>query len=117
MRLFWTALGFINVALGLVGLLLPVMPTTIFLIIAAWCFAKGSPQRLEWLLAHARFGPLLRDWRERGAIPRRAKRLAIGMMSLSYIVTFLSVSSSPVRVLVAGILISVSAYILTRPDA
>lgn len=117
MRLFWTALGFINVALGLVGLLLPIMPTTIFLIIAAWCFAKGSPQQLEWLMAHARFGPLLRDWRERGAIPRRSKLLAIGMISLSYIVTFLSVGSGPVRILVAAILLGVSAYIVTRPDA
>ena len=70
-RLGWLALGCLFVGLGMIGAVLPLMPTTIFLILATGCFARSSPRLEAWLLNHPRFGPTLRDWRERGAILRR----------------------------------------------
>ena len=117
MRHFWTALGLINVALGIIGAFLPVMPTTIFLIIAAWCFAKGSPRLHNWLMSHPKFGAPLRNWQERGAIPRRAKILAVTMIAASFAFTYMIGVPHWVLAVVAVTLISVSTFIVTRPDA
>ncbi|MCH4554286.1 YbaN family protein, partial [Aestuariibaculum sp. L182] len=70
-RAFYFALGWVMVALGFIGALLPVMPTTIFLIIAAWCFGRSSPRFEKWLLEHPVFGPTLVQWQRHGAIPLR----------------------------------------------
>ena len=69
--------GFVFVALGGVGLVLPVMPTTPFLLLAAACFARSSPRFHEWLLNISVFGSLIRNWQETRSIPRKAKLLAI----------------------------------------
>lgn len=76
LRAGWLALGLLCVALGLIGVLVPLMPTTVFLILAAGCFARSSPRLEAWLLDHPRFGPPLRAWRTEQAIPRRAKLAA-----------------------------------------
>jgi uncharacterized membrane protein YbaN (DUF454 family) len=116
MRHFWTALGLINVALGIIGAFLPVMPTTIFLIIAAWCFAKGSPRLHNWLMSHPRLGPPLRKWQDHGAIPRRAKILAVTMMAASFAITAFVGVPTWVLGIVAATLATVAAFILTRPN-
>lgn len=67
-------------ALGFLGAIVPVLPTTIFLILAAWCLGRSSPRLEAWLLDHPRFGPGLRRWRAHGAVPRRAKwMVCVGM--------------------------------------
>ena len=68
MRWLWFAAGWLMVALGFIGAMLPVMPTTIFLIMAVGCFARSSPRFERWLLEHPQFGRPLRQWREEGAI-------------------------------------------------
>lgn len=83
-RAAWAALGWLMVALGIIGALLPVMPTTIFLILAVACFARSSPRMEAWLLTHPRFGAPLRQWREQGAISRKGKAYAIGGIALGY---------------------------------
>ncbi len=84
-RGLWLVLGLGFVALGIIGAFLPLMPTTIFLILAAGCFARSSTRLETWLLDHPRFGPGLRAWRASGAISRRGKTAASAGMALGYV--------------------------------
>jgi hypothetical protein len=77
------ALGLAALALGVVGVFLPVLPTTPFLLVAAACFARGSPGMHRRLHASRTFGPALREWRQHRAIPWRTKRYALVLMGLS----------------------------------
>lgn len=76
------AAGALALAIGLVGIVLPLLPTTPFVLLAAFCFTRGNRRWEIWLLRHRRFGPMLRAWRARRAIPWRAKLLAWSMMAL-----------------------------------
>lgn len=80
-RLAWGGAGVASLATGVVGIFLPLLPTTPFVLLAAFCFSRASTRAERWMLEHARFGPMVRDWRERRAIPRRAKQLAWTMMA------------------------------------
>ena len=80
-RLLWGAAGVLALAAGIVGFFLPLLPTTPFVLLAAFCFSRGSARLEAWLLAHPRWGPLIRDWRVRHAMPLRAKQLAWAMMA------------------------------------
>jgi hypothetical protein len=81
----WVLLGvgLAALALGVVGMFLPVLPTTPFLLVAATCFARGSPRLHRRLYQSTTFGPTLREWREHRAIPWRTKRYALVLMGLS----------------------------------
>lgn len=116
-RALFAALGCLFVALGVIGAFLPVLPTTPFLIVAAGCFARSSPRLEAWLLNHPRFGPTLRAWRERGAIPRRVKIVACLGMAGGYAVFFFTVQPSlTLALIVAGVMLGAAGYVLTRPD-
>lgn len=112
------ALGLLFTALGVVGAFLPLMPTTIFLILAAGCFARSSPRLEAWLLNHRQFGPLIRDWREHGAIPRRAKILAVAGMAGGFAM-FLAVAHPSVTpaVIVGLALAACAAFVVSRPGS
>jgi uncharacterized membrane protein YbaN (DUF454 family) len=86
-RLPYLVLGWTCVSLGLVGAFLPLMPTTVFLLIAAWAFSRSSPRWHRWLREHARFGEAVRAWEEHHAMPRRAKRIAFIALAASYALT------------------------------
>lgn len=81
-RRLWTLVGILFVAIGIVGYILPVMPGTVFLIIALFCFKRGSERLETWLLNHPRVGPTLRDWERDRSITQRTKFVAISMMWL-----------------------------------
>ncbi len=116
MRTLWLALGLTFLALGLVGIVLPVLPTTPFLLLAAGCFAKSSPRLHRWLLAHPTLGPPIRAWEEHGAIAPGAKRLAVGSMAAVFALS-LWLGLRWEVLLAQGVLIAVgSAFILTRPS-
>lgn len=115
-RIFYLVIGWFFVALAFAGVVLPVLPTTPFLIVAMGCFARSSPRLEAWLLSHPSFGPVLTDWRTHGAIPRRAKMFAYSGMSAGYV--FFWVASSPGWPLAAGVaalMASGAAYVATRP--
>lgn len=81
-RLLWVAVGAAALVTGIVGIVVPLLPTTPFVLLAAFCFARGSTRCEAWLVGHPRFGPMVRNWRERHVIPLGAKRLAWAMMAL-----------------------------------
>lgn len=111
-------LGIFALALGIVGAFLPVMPTTIFLLVALWAFSRSSPRFHRWLYEHPRLGPPLRAWHEHRVIPVRAKAAAIGMMAGSLLLTAAVFATDGVAVgIVAAILLPVAAFILLQRSA
>lgn len=112
----YRAIGVIAVGLAAIGAILPLMPTTVFLLIALWAFARGSPEWADRLRTHRRFGPYIRDWEERGAIPRRAKATAIVMMMASWAVLLVAGQGLMVLGLVGGVLVAAAGFILSRPS-
>ena len=116
-RMLWVIAGLVFTGLGLAGLFLPLMPGTVCLIVAAYCFAQSSPRLHDWLVNHRHLGPLIRDWRESQAISRPAKRAAIAGMGLS-IVAAAALGTPPIGLsILAAVLVAAAIYVLTRPDA
>lgn len=115
-RVLLQGLGLVAVGLGIAGAFLPLLPTTPFLLLAAWCFAKANPAWEARLLAHPKAGPLIRQWREHGAIPVGAKRLAVALLIVSAVGGWFSLGGAW-RYLPAGISVVVGSWILTRPSA
>ncbi|MDR4306423.1 YbaN family protein [Chelatococcus sambhunathii] len=114
-RLAWLAGGLALTALGVVGLILPVMPGTIFLILAAGCFARGSPRLERWLLEHPQLGPSVVAWRSDGAIPMKGKIAAFAGMGLSIVLVSLS-GAPPVAIAATVALVLAGAlYVGSRP--
>ncbi|KAF1014667.1 MAG: Inner membrane protein YbaN [Stenotrophomonas maltophilia] len=115
-RWFWFFVGWLMVAPGIIGELLPVMPTTIFLILAVWCFSRSSPRFEAWLLNHPRYGRPLRQWKEQGAISNKGKCFAGGGMALGYVLFYLGAHPSWKLALGVGLFfIASAAYVLSRP--
>ncbi|MBJ6371393.1 YbaN family protein [Sedimentitalea arenosa] len=115
-RLAWTIAGLLALALGLIGVVLPVLPTTPLVILAAFCFSSGSPRLRRWLLAHRVFGPVIADWEAHGAIPRPIKRLSCAVMALVFAANVWAGVSPWVLVVQAICLSGAATYVLTRPD-
>lgn len=115
-KLFYILLGWSAVALGLLGVALPVLPTTPFLLVAAFAFGKSSPRARAWLIEHAHFGPAIQDWEERGAISRRAKTLAVSMMTLVFAASLVFGASWWVLLAQALLMGAGAAFVLTRPN-
>jgi uncharacterized membrane protein YbaN (DUF454 family) len=88
--LLWRLLACLMLVLAAIGVALPVLPTVPFLLVAAWAAGRGWPALEVWLLSHPRYGPDIRRWRERGAVPRRAKWLSSLMMLGSAVLVVLS---------------------------
>ena len=117
LRAGWLVLGFLCVGLGIIGAFVPLMPTTIFIILAAGCFARSSPRLENWLLDHPKFGPTLRAWRAHRAVPRRAKIAACVGMATGYGIFFVLVR--PGLWLGAGgavVFLMCALFLVTRPE-
>jgi uncharacterized membrane protein YbaN (DUF454 family) len=84
MRGLYVALGMLALALGVIGIFLPVLPTTPFVLLAAACFARGSQRFHRWLLEQCTFGPIVREWEQYRSIPYRTKLTAVVLMTLTF---------------------------------
>lgn len=118
-RLALIALGWFSLVLGTIGIFVPLLPTTVFIILASWCFARSSRRFHTWLHAHPRLGPLLNDWEAGHGIPLKAKRRAIVLLWCSiglsiYLVKHQLVLS--VFLFAIGIAVSIYLYRLPSPE-
>ena len=109
-------LGWACVGLGIAGLILPVLPGTVFLILAAACFTRSSPRFERWLLGHPQLGPPVQQWRQTGAIPRRIKAFAVFSMAVSWLVLYETGAPDAVKYGCLAAMAGAAAYILTRPE-
>lgn len=108
--------GSLSLGLGLIGIVLPLLPTTPFVILAAYCYARSSKRMHDWLLNHRIFGPLIDNWRRYGAIHRRAKIMATLSIVAVFLISLLLRVATPVLLIQAIALLAVLAFIWTRPD-
>lgn len=113
----WCALAYLCIGLGTAGIVLPLLPTTPFLLLALWAAAKGSPRLAHWLLCHPRFGPYLHAWREQRAIPPRAKLTAYVLLGISFTTLWLSGAEPWLLAAMALFFCTIAAFIATRPNA
>ena len=115
-RTILISLGWLCVGLGFVGVFVPGIPTTIFLIIALWAFTKSSEKLRHWLLNHKRFGPILHNWQEHKVVPRRAKILMVVLMSLAVILFYYSLQSLILTIGLIIVLVLVAIYVISLPS-
>lgn len=115
MRAVYFAGGIIAVTLGAIGAVLPIMPTVPFLLLAAFCFARSNPEWEQRLLDHPKWGMQLRDWRERRAISRRSKTMAILAMTAGALVTWYFLGA-PYYYVSLAVLAICGSWIATRAE-
>ena len=115
-RFLWLLLGLGATGCGIVGAVLPLVPTTPFLLLAAFAFAKSSPRLHAWLTTHPQFGPLIENWQQHRAIGRGAKRTALLFMVLALALSWLFEVPAWILAVQAAVLACVATFILTRPD-
>ncbi|PTE14358.1 YbaN family protein [Pseudogemmobacter blasticus] len=115
-RALWFAGGLAALLLALVGVVLPLLPTTPFVILAAACFAQSSPRLHDWLLGHRVFGPAIQNWRDHRAIPRKGKIAAVIAMAAAFGLS-VALRLAPWVLVAQGTALSVMAgWIVTRPS-
>ena len=117
MRVIWLSVGWLFFGLGLLGAVLPVMPTVPFLLVAVWAFSRSSPQLRDRILRHPHFGPPIRDWQERGAIRRPVKFWATLMMGCG--IAWSLWLQLPVALIAGQALVcaAIAVFLITRPES
>lgn len=114
-RLGWWLLAWASLGLGMLGIVVPGLPTVPFVLLAAFAAARGSSRLHEWLLGHARFGPMIRHWQAHGAVGRRTKWLAIGTMAVSGAVLWLLAPRWAAGI-GSGIMTVIALWLWRRPE-
>ncbi|MEQ4502164.1 YbaN family protein [Pseudomonas sp.] len=117
-RYLLIAVGWLSVVSGVIGIFLPVLPTTPFLLLAAACFARSSPRFYHWLVDHPRLGPWIQDYLEGNGIPLKGKVYVIGLMWLSIGLSCYLIAQPWARAFMLTSAVLVTIYIIrkkTRP--
>ena len=114
-RIGWLLIGLVALALGAIGIALPLLPTTPFVLLAAFAFAQSSAKLHQWLLDHNVFGPLIDNWHRYGAISRRAKIISVISMIAVLVISLAMAAPAVVIWLQVLVLGAAALFILTRP--
>ena len=109
--------GILFVGLAILGVVLPILPTTPFLLVAAACFAKSSPEMQRRLLANKTFGPMIHDWQKYRSIPKKAKRIALLTMILSVCWSAFMLQSALLTALVVALIIGPFIFVARLPES
>jgi uncharacterized membrane protein YbaN (DUF454 family) len=115
-RWAWWLLAYFSLGLGIVGIVVPGLPTVPFVLLSAFAAARGSQRLHAWLLAHRRFGPMIRDWQTQGAVSRRSKILAVLTMALCAVVMFLTAPKDWMAATGTSIMAVVAVWLWRRPE-
>ena len=115
--LMWRALALLALVLGLIGVVVPGLPTVPFLLVAAWAGGHGWPVLEAWLVNHPRHGPAIRRWRDHRAVPRRAKWAASATMLLSAVLIGLSAAPRWGQAAMIAFMACVALWLWRRPEA
>ncbi len=115
LRFLFVLLAGVFLALGIIGIIVPGMPTTVFVLLAAACAARGSPRFHGWLISHRLFGPMIVDWQNGGRVSRKAKRSAALAMAVCAVIVLL-VAPSPWRWGAIASMAMVLAWLWRRPE-
>lgn len=117
MRWAFIPFGMVCVGLGMLGAVIPMMPSTVFFIVALWAFKRSSPKLESWLLHHKLVGPVLRDWTRNGSIARPTKYFAIAAVLLCICFSIVLTQKLWLEIVLGITAVGVSAYIWFRPEA
>jgi len=116
MRFLYASLGLICVALAVIGVVLPLLPTVPFLLLAAFFFANSSERLHSWILEHALFGPMINDWNTNRAIRPGAKKAATLSIAAVFLLSLILGAPSHILIIQAIVLSCVLIFIWTRPN-
>lgn len=116
LRWAWWLLAYASLGLGLVGIVVPGLPTVPFVLLSAYAAARGSHKLHRWLLAHRRFGPMIDDWQRHGAVSRRAKWFALVTMATCAGVMFLTAPRPWMAATGTAIMAVVATWLWARPE-
>jgi len=116
LRPVWLAIGICALVLGAIGVVLPLLPTTPFILLAAFAFAQSSKRMHAWLHEHSIFGPIIENWHRHRAIARRAKIAGVGSMAAVLALSF-AMGLSPAILIVQAVVLSIAgAFVVSRPS-
>ncbi len=113
MKLLYLLLGTLSLILGIIGIFLPVLPTTPLLLLTAFCYYRGSSRMYDWLMSHPKLGPYIRNFREHRMIPRRIKAYILTMLWLSLLFCAYILHPIWLKCLMIAIAIGVTIHILS----
>ena len=114
-RWLFIGIGWACVASGAIGVILPGWPTTIWIILATYFFARSSPRFYNWVMNHRVFGPLIRDWRDGKGMTARAKTVAVSTIVLTISISIAVIPAVWVKVLLLVIMVTLCTYLLRLP--
>jgi len=116
LRLAWLVVGCFAVVLAGLGVVLPLLPTTPFVLVAAFAFMRSSRRLHDWLVGHHIFGPLITDWRRHGAIRRSTKLIGIASMAGVFVLSLLLDVQPLVLMIQAPVLLASAIFVVSRPE-
>ena len=116
MRIILLSLGLLCVGLAFIGIFVPGIPTTPFLIVALWAFAQSSKKFHTWLLNHKSFGPILRNWESHKVVPKKAKILMVTLQISAVVMIQYSLNNIFITISLAVLLLCVAWYVISLPS-